>query len=82
MEILQAAWANIADLTVGGISLIVITNALTQAIKGALPVDHRWVPYPVGVILALIGLGFTWEAVLTGIVVGYLATGVYNAVRK
>lgn len=82
MELLQSAWANIAELTVGGVSLIVITNALTQVIKEHLPVAHKWVPYPVGVVLALIGLGLTWEAVLTGIVVGYLASGVYNALGK
>ena len=82
MEILTGAWTNIAELTVGGVSLIVITNALTQAIKGAIPLDHKWIPYPVGVILTLIGLGFTFEAVLTGIVVGFLASGVYNALAK
>ena len=81
MEILTGFWTHLTELTVGGVNLIVLTAALTQAIKGALPVQHKWLPYPVGVIIALIGLGLTWEAVLAGLAIGFLSAKTYDVVK-
>jgi len=78
MEILNGIWANIEAVTFGGISIIILTNALTQAVKDLIPVDHRVMPYIIGVVLALLATGLSFGGVLAGLVVGYLSASVYN----
>lgn len=81
MEILTGIWTNIEAVTFGGVSVLILTNALTQAVKKYLPIGHEFVPYVVGIILCLIAGGFAWQGVLAGLVVGYLAGKFYDAIR-
>ena len=79
MEILTGIWANIESVTIGGVSILLLTNSLTQAVKKYLPLEHFVIPFIVGIVLCLIAGVLGWMQVLAGIVVGYLAGGLYDA---
>ena len=81
MELLPEILQNIEAVTIGGISITLLTNSLTEAVKDKLPIDHKITPYIVGVILTLLGLGLGTGQVLAGIVVGFVATNLYRIIN-
>ena len=82
MEVLTGIWQNIEAVTIGGISIIILTNALTQALKNLTRIPHEVMPYIVGVILVLLANGLGAGQILAGLCVGFLSAKIYDTFSK
>ena len=64
--------------------LIAVVSGLTQVFKKAtwLGKYPEFLALALGVILALAGLGFNFDALMSGLIVGLSASGLYDNVKR